>query len=190
MKIVFKFTKMVNTVFKIDLKDNIKKMDEEKMDELVDSILIYLPLFYKKITSLNNSNLEDSCYKKKATDHYQILGLLEHHNNLPISEIGKRLLISRPNMTSHINKLVSEGMVTRLPNKEDRRVIKISITHEGSNYIKESRKWVNNNIKNNLSPLNQEELQQMYKCIDNIKNKVLMIEDDHHGNKNTQKNTN
>ena len=155
-------------------------MNDEKMDRLVDSLLIYMPMFYKKITTAKDTDLKKSSYKKRTADHYQILGLLEHYNHLPISEIGKRLLISRPNMTSHIDKLVSEGLVRRIPDNTDRRVIKIEITQEGLNYIKESRKWVNNNIRENLSSLSPEELLEMYSCIEKIKTKILMIEEDHY----------
>lgn len=155
-------------------------MNDEKMDHLVDSLLIYMPMFYKKITTAKDTDLKKSSYKKRTADHYQILGLLEHYNHLPISEIGKRLLISRPNMTSHIDKLVSDGMVRRIPDNSDRRVIKIGITQEGLNYIKESRKWVNDNIRENLSALSPEELLEMYSCIEKIKTKILMIEEDHY----------
>lgn len=158
------------------------------MDELADSILIYLPLFYKKITTPKVSDIEKSNYKRRTLEHYQILGVLEHHNNLAISEIGKRLMISKPKMTSHIDKLVSDGMVERIPNKKDRRVIKISLTTKGYDYIKESRIFVNNNIKNNLAPLNSEELEQLGECIKNIKNKVL-LRIENNGSKNRTPNT-
>ncbi len=159
-------------------------MDDEKMDRLVDSLLIYLPMFYKKITTPEKMDLKKSSYKKKTADHYQILGLLEHYNHLPISEIGKKLLISRPNMTSHIDNLVSEGMVRRIPDSKDRRVVKIEITQNGLDYIKKSRKWVNNNIRENLKPFSQDELMEMYSCIERIKTKILMIEEDHYDKTN------
>lgn len=155
-------------------------MNDEKMDHLVDSLLIYLPMFYKKITTAKETDLKKSSYNKRTTDHYQILGLLEHYNYLSISEIGKRLLISRPNMTSHIDNLVSEGMVKRIPDNNDRRVIKVEITPEGLNYIKESRKWVNNNIRENLSSMSPDDLLEMYNCLEKIKTKILLIEEDHH----------
>ncbi len=85
--------------------------------------------------------------------------------------------------------LFLEGMVERIPDTKDRRVIKISITQKGHDYIKESRKWVNKNIKNNLSPLNSKELEQMYSCIETLKNKVLKNEEDHNGIKPTTRNT-
>lgn len=148
-------------------------MDDKKMDELADSILIYLPLFYKKITTPKESDLNKTNYKRRSMEQYQILGVLEHHNKLAISEIGKKLMIPKPNMTSNIDKLVSDGMVKRIPDSEDRRVIKISITQKGYDYIKESRIFIINNIKNNLAPLNGKELENLNECIKNIRNKVL-----------------
>lgn len=148
-------------------------MDDKKMDELADSILIYLPLFYKKITTPKESDLNKTNYKRRTMEQYQILGVLEHHNKLAISEIGKKLMIPKPNMTSNIDKLVSDGMVKRIPDREDRRVIKISITQKGYEYIKESRIFIINNIKNNLAPLDGNELENLNECIKNIRNKVL-----------------
>lgn len=45
-----------------------------------------------------------------------------------MSEIGRKVCISKSNMTSLIDKLVEEGLVERSPYKNDRRVINISIT--------------------------------------------------------------
>jgi DNA-binding MarR family transcriptional regulator len=155
-------------------------MNQQEMDRLIDSLLIYMPMFYKKLTSSKETDIKKSGYKKRTADQYQILGLLEHYKYLSISEIGKKLLLSRPNMTAHLDKLVSEGLVQRIPDDTDRRVINIGITQEGLDYIKESRTWVNNNIRDTLKVLNNEELVKMYSCIETIKSKILMIEEDHH----------
>jgi DNA-binding MarR family transcriptional regulator len=155
-------------------------MKQLEMDRMIDSLLIYMPMFYKKLTTAKETDIKKSSYKKRTMDQYQILGLLEHYKYLPISEIGMKLLLSRPNMTAHLDKLVSEGLVKRIPDETDRRVINIGITQEGLNYIKESRAWVKNNIKETLKALNNEELVLMYSCIETIKSKILMIEEDHH----------
>ena len=150
------------------------------MDKLVNSLLIYMPMFYKKLTTSNEIDIKKSSYKKRTSDQYQILGLLEHYKYLPISEIGRKLILSRPNMTAHLDKLVSEGLVKRIPDENDRRVINIGITQEGLDYIEVSRSWVNNNIKDTLNVLNNDELTEMYNCLETIKSKILMTEGDHH----------
>lgn len=155
-------------------------MNEEKMDRLINSLLIYMPMFYKKLTTSKETDLKKSSYKKRTTDQYQILGLLEHYKYLQISEIGRKLMLSRPNMTTHLDKLVSEGLVQRIPDETDRRVINIGITQEGLDYIKVSRAWVKNSIQDTLKALNNDELSEMYQCIETIKTKILMIQEDHH----------
>ncbi|UTB31750.1 MAG: MarR family transcriptional regulator [Methanobacterium sp. ERen5] len=107
--------------------------------------------------------------------------MLEHYDHLSISEIGKILLLSRPNMTAHLDKLVAEGMVERIPDETDRRVINIGITIKGLNYIKISRTWVKNNIKKTLMVLNDEELVELDHCTETIKSKILKMEGCHHG---------
>lgn len=157
------------------------KMKQKELDRLVDSLLIYMPMFYKKLTTAKKSDLKKSSYKKRTSDQYQILGLLEHYNHLPISEIGKKLLLSRPNMTAHLDKLVDEEMVERIPDEKDRRVINIRITQKGLDYINISKTWVRNNIRENLNVLNNEELAELDHCMETIKSKILMIKGDHHG---------
>ncbi len=43
-----------------------------------------------------------------------------------MSEIGRRVYISKSNMTSLIDKLVENGLAERIPDTNDRRVINIT----------------------------------------------------------------
>ncbi len=145
-------------------------MDEPQMEEMVNNLVRYFPIFYQKITTP-----EEATSKQRLNIHYQILGILEHYNDLPISYIGKKLHISKPNMTTQIDKLAEEGMVTRLPDKKDRRIIRIKITPKGKRFIETSKKEVEIIIKKNLSPLNNEELESLYQSTENIKKILLKI---------------
>jgi len=44
-----------------------------------------------------------------------------------MSEIGKHLGIPKPNVTALIDKLIDEKLSERLPDKTDRRIIKIKL---------------------------------------------------------------
>lgn len=139
-------------------------MKDENIDEILDNLLIYLPLFYQKAIKPKNQDI-----KQKHQVYYQILGILEHFDNLPISHLGKRLFVSKPNMTSHIDKLVKDGMVERVPDERDRRIIRVRITDKGLGFIKESREIINEIIKYNLSPLNESELEELNGCLRKIR---------------------
>lgn len=141
------------------------------MNEMLDDIIVNLPIFNQKILAS-----KDFHNKQTSTAYYQILGVLEDRGNLPISVIGDLLYISRPNMTSHIDKLVSDGMVERRPDENDRRIINIHITPAGKDFIHKSRVKVEENILKNLTCLNNEELEELYEAIQIIKKVLLKIQ--------------
>lgn len=144
-------------------------MNNEKMNEMADNILM-LPVFFQKVVSSKERN-------NKAPIYYQVICMLEQEGDLPISVIGDRLFISRPNMTWNINKLVADGMVKRIADKKDRRVTKISVTPEGKEFLEKSRNQVNNYIEMNLSPLSDKEFEELYQCTKTIKKVLLKIQD-------------
>ena len=144
---------------------------DAQVRDMLDDLLIYVPIFYQKVrTSKDFKN------KQTSAAYYQIMGLLMHRGSLPISVIGEYLYISRPNMTAHIDKLVSDGMVERLPDEKDRRITRIKLTLKGKDFIKDSRVLVEENMRENLSSLNAEELEELYKAIKTVKSTLMKIE--------------
>ncbi len=148
-------------------------MQEKEFEKMVDNILIFYPLLYRKIKSSIN---EEKCLKYGKSDgYYQILGILVHLGPLPISEIGRHIHISKPNMTSLIDKLVEDSCVKRSRSNKDRRVVNVEITENGKKFLFEARKVVEGNIKENLSSLNEEELETLNESLQNIKKLALKI---------------
>ena len=148
-------------------------MNEKEFEKMVDNILIYNQLFYRTIkTSINE---ETSLKYGRSDGYYQILGILVSLGPLPISEIGRQLHISKPNMTPLIDKLVEEGWVKRSRSDKDRRVINVEITEEGIKFLFEARKVVEENIKENLSCLDESEIETLNESLENIKKLTLKI---------------
>lgn len=148
-------------------------MNEEEFEKMIDNILIYNQLFYRKIkTSIS----EEKSLKYGRTDgYYQILGILVSLGPLPISKIGRQLYISKPNMTPLIDKLVDDGWVKRSRSDKDRRVVNVEITEEGKKFLFEARKVVEENIKGNLKGLDENELKILNESLENIKKLALKI---------------
>ena len=148
-------------------------MKDEEFEKMVDNILIYNQLFYRTIkTSINE---EASLKYGRSDGYYQILGILFDLGSLPISEIGRKLYISKPNMTPLIDKLVSDGWVKRSRSNKDRRIVNIEITEEGKKFLFEARKVVEKNIKENLSNLDENEIKTLNESLENIKKLTLKI---------------
>lgn len=146
-------------------------MNDKEFEKMVDNILIYYPLFHRKI-KISISEKKSLKYGR-ADRYYQILGILVRLGPLPISEIGKQLYISKPNMTPLIDKLVDDGWVRRSRSEEDRRIVNVEITEEGKKFMLEARRFVEKNIKENLSNLDDNELKILSESLENIKKLVL-----------------
>jgi DNA-binding MarR family transcriptional regulator len=131
-------------------------MNSTLVDGIVDELFQIFPLVMKKF----KRGEQDKVTKWISQQDLSIMGMLFHWGTLPISEIGKRLLISKPQMTYIIDRLISLGIVERLPDKTDRRITKIKLTRKGKNRFEENRNLLRKVISKKLSSLNQEELKK------------------------------
>ena len=91
------------------------RMDEEKLNRMVDDLYLFFPLFRKKLFKYKKNLMQ----KKIPHSYYHILKVLKKRDELPMSEVSRLVYISKSNMTSLIDKLVEEGLVERLPDKND-----------------------------------------------------------------------
>jgi len=146
-------------------------LEKSEFERMVDDLLIYYPLFYRKI----KMSVDHETHQSKSTGYYQILGTLKTHGTMSISEIGRILCISKPNMTIFIDNLVKNEHVIRSPHETDRRITNIEITPQGIHFLMESRKVVEKVIKNNISNLSFEENKALKNSLETIKSLVFKI---------------
>jgi len=127
-------------------------MTEDIRDRAADALLALIPLYYKNVIrhrpSINGIQVAQ----------LHTLGVLMKFRSMPMSEIGNRLYISRPYMTRLANLMIADGLVERRPDPVDRRVINLAITEKGKKYLRQSITWYRNDLKENLSGLNDSDI--------------------------------
>lgn len=64
-----------------------------------------------------------------------LLNLAITDHPLTPSELGERLVVTRGNMTGIIDGLVKDGLVQRVPRKDDRRTHDLELTSRGAKFI-------------------------------------------------------
>src|SRR5256885_7713936 len=67
----------------------------------------------------------------------QALAYLKYHNNAQMSEVAEHFRIELPSATSLLNKLVTLQLVKRLQDEKDRRLVRVVLTNEGLNILKQ-----------------------------------------------------
>ncbi len=93
----------------------------------------------------------------------RLLGLLEMTGSQSMTELCNQMFISKPYMTRLVDSLVSEGSVERHPDVKDRRVINISMTEKGKQYLCNMLMELRNRMKSFLSEFSSTDLETISK---------------------------
>ncbi len=98
-----------------------------------------------------------------SPQHYMILKLLQESKQLYVTEFVDMLSITKPQMTSLIDKLSKMGYITRTYDDNDRRKVFISATKEGGEITRRINAVIDNQIDNRLVKLTQNEINDLQK---------------------------
>jgi len=138
-------------------------MEENKMSSLVGNIFTIKPMFYRTLGKPlpMNSGITPGAY--------YCMMYLKKCNSLSMSDLGKMLLISKPNVTALVNKLIAKGLAVRSPDKQDRRIIMIRLSSKGVQFIEKNNKKYMNQIIAKLMSLSDSELELLFVSLQHVK---------------------
>jgi DNA-binding MarR family transcriptional regulator len=90
--------------------------------------------------------------------HLQILWILQEHGPLPVSRLADWLGIGAPNATGLLDRMEQRGLVERVRDADDRRVVLACMTDQGRVAIAEHDGWRVELIEQVLEPLPTDQL--------------------------------
>jgi DNA-binding MarR family transcriptional regulator len=148
-------------------------VETKKLDSIADNLILFLPIFYRNILGLASS--------KTAVTHIntevRAMFMLTNNAIMTTSEIGLKLGVSKPNVTSLLDKLVKRGYVERQPDINDRRVINIAVTAKGRRFVNKKAQVLRKVMKSNLSVLESEEIQALSSSLESVRDIISRIGD-------------
>jgi DNA-binding MarR family transcriptional regulator len=98
--------------------------------------------------------------------HFQIMKFVDIEGHPYIGEISEESKISKAQMTNSIDKLVSLGMIIRIPDTRDRRKICLELTEKGKSVVTRMDAIVNQHMKKKLSKLSDAELSELWRALE------------------------
>ena len=127
-------------------------------DEMVEQIMLF-PFIHSELTGLM-SDASDL-----TSSQLRILFTVKYQNYIIMSELARKLFISKPNLTPSINKLVKSNYLERHIDVDDRRVMHISLTQKGSELIDSICVKLKSWLKEKTAPLKPREQAELASCI-------------------------
>ena len=91
---------------------------------------------------IDTINIEESEYirtsdlKKLSSTQIHYLDLIYHEDNLPLSTLARKLKVTKPSVSNHIDKLEKLGYVRKVKSDEDKRVQYLHLTAKGKTMAK------------------------------------------------------
>ena len=146
-----------------------QKKLEDIADDLMDSFLV----FSRRIS-------RDGAHPgaKKFDPSRAVLRVVLQHGPMRMSDISRHMGISKPYMTVLVNKLIREGLVERVSNPEDRRVVNVRITEAGREGIREFTKRVRETVIRNLASLDTEDISLLHESTKEIRSIISKLDRD------------
>jgi len=135
-----------------------------KLEDIADDILDSFPIFFRRVS---RQGAHPGC--KKFDPSRLVLRAVWKHGPVRMSEIGKHMGISKPYMTLLVNKLISEGLVERVPDPDDRRVVNVTITDAGRGAIREFMRNARETVMRNLSSLDSGDISSLHESMKRIR---------------------
>jgi DNA-binding MarR family transcriptional regulator len=99
---------------------------------------------------------------------YRISSNIYPENDMTMGELSNTLSVPLSTATRMVNWMVADGYMKRLPDPEDRRVVRVALTEKGLEMHRSIKSYVEERVNNILSTLTTEEQITLLHLIDKV----------------------
>jgi DNA-binding MarR family transcriptional regulator len=146
-------------------------MTDTIREKIAEDLSALLPFYHKKLFRPHQG------ITGMQVAQYRTLGALTREGKpLPMSELGKRLYISKPYMTVLVDQLIRDGHVRRIPDAQDRRVINIAITSKGTKHLKQAASLYKETLRETLAGLDPQDLEDLSTSLGTIRKIIARMD--------------
>ena len=141
-------------------------MENTDLTNIINDLTCTIPSIYRKMWAVNNKLLLEADINKS---HISVLFTLSKNDKMTMTSICKALVITKPNATVLVDRLVNLGFVERETDKNDRRLVYIVLTKEGKSFIENCKNNLRTKIKEILLLYSKKDLIKLNEALSIIK---------------------
>ena len=136
-------------------------LDETNAEDIVKNLVELLPLFQAKVIK---PVLQVSKHSISPLQ-FHVIKVINEKKSINMTDLANEMMISKPQLTPIIDKLLKKTYLIRENAKEDRRIINISLTPSGKEILKERTEHINKMITQRISTLPTEDQKELNDAI-------------------------
>jgi DNA-binding MarR family transcriptional regulator len=105
-----------------------------------------------------------------------VLGWLKSKDGpVSMSDLACASFVSKPNLTTMVDRLCVEGLVERSADVNDRRIVNVALTAKGNDFIQKHKEEAMKFIESRLALLEDEDLKRLKHALDDITEIMTII---------------
>ena len=131
-----------------------KVHDVDIYEEVSGNLIRILPVVRKQLLFSDIISRDH----KMPMSQIQILSVLHENGSMSITDLSGYLGIAKPNITPLIDRLVSQGYVSRSRDTRDKRIINVCILENGVAKLQDIRSTVSDRFRENFGKMDFHEV--------------------------------
>jgi MarR family transcriptional regulator, organic hydroperoxide resistance regulator len=138
-------------------------MDYNKAKKIHYLFFTFMGLFHEKFYYRFKQDTPSESFLKK--NHKKIMNILYQYDQITLTEIGKLLDIEKGSLTTLIDYLEENHLISRLNDPKDRRKNLISLSNKGKEEMERVMNYFAHKIDESLHQFDSSEIQEFEKSL-------------------------
>ncbi|WP_026905612.1 MarR family winged helix-turn-helix transcriptional regulator [Paucisalibacillus globulus] len=125
-----------------------------ELKELVERYQTAINQVYRRV----NGILKDKMHSDITTDQFSTLHFIFKHSKCTSTDIAHEFGVGKSAVTAQINRLDEKGLIVRERDENDRRVVYLSVTDKGTDFVNYTEKAIFEILGSYLKSFEKEEI--------------------------------
>lgn len=134
------------------------KRKEQIADKLLRGIFVMRQHMNRPTESMMRSVLNPG--------FFFLLSALSETDSMTMGEISQMMLISKQQTTQVTDRMEEAGYISRIPDEQDRRIVKVMITPEGKESLNQCKEMIREKTIERLEKLPDEDVEELDRALD------------------------
>ena len=140
-------------------------MASQKTSEEAERVNILMGQIMRRLFSGTGKKLN---MPEVTTQQLRLLRILSHYDNSTMKNLAKLADVTTPTVTGLVDRMVSNGLVERVDDPKDRRIVRVKLTRKAKNLRDRWRKLRGEKIDRVLFHMNEKARKRFVRAFETI----------------------